>query len=72
MACRMLILRLWRAAVSNLRIACVAVSNLGVACGAVSNLRVACVDVSDLGIRALYIPLMVSIVLYLLYLSYVR
>ncbi len=30
MACRMSILRLWRAAVSNLRMACVAVSNLGV------------------------------------------
>ncbi len=30
MVCRMSILRLWRAAVLNLRIACVAVSNLGI------------------------------------------
>ncbi len=30
MACRMSILRLWRAAGSNLRIACVAVSNLDI------------------------------------------
>ncbi len=29
-ACRLSIVRLWRAAVSNLRIACVAVSNLGI------------------------------------------